>query len=136
MNKKRKNNKLSVLVCSYDKVHDVLELWDNYTFKYFKELNKKIPIQESIDKGLKMLLNGLQYILFKTGPVNSIGVDCCSFINPENLSDSVDPKIKLYCVQQSFYSGKIRAYLLQRNLPFEEILVIFHQRFCLFKECE
>ncbi len=31
-------------------------------------------------------------------------------------------KIKLYCVQQSFYSGKIRAYLLQRNLPFEEIL--------------
>ena len=44
MNKKLKNNKLSVLVCSYDKVHDVLELWDNYTFKYFKELNKKYKI--------------------------------------------------------------------------------------------
>ena len=39
-----KNNKLSVLVCSYDKVHDVLELWDNYTFKYFKDLNKKYKI--------------------------------------------------------------------------------------------
>ena len=50
------------------------------------------------DRGLKMLLNGLQYVLFKTGPVNSIGVDCCSFINPENLNDPVDPKIKLYCV--------------------------------------
>ena len=45
-----------------------------------------------------MLLNGLQYILFKSGPVNSIGVDSCSFINPENLQDNVDPKIKLYCV--------------------------------------
>ena len=50
------------------------------------------------DKGLKMLINGLQYVLFKSGPVNSIGVDCCSFINPENLKDSIDPKIKLYCV--------------------------------------
>ncbi len=50
------------------------------------------------DKGIKMLLNGLQYVLFKSGPVNSIGVDSCSFINPENLQDTVDPKIKLYCV--------------------------------------
>ena len=50
------------------------------------------------DKGLKMLINGLQYVLFKSGPVNSIGVDCCSFINPENLKDKIDPKIKLYCV--------------------------------------
>ena len=50
------------------------------------------------DRGVKMLINGLQYILFKSGPVNSIGVDCCSFINPENLNDSLDPKIKLYCV--------------------------------------
>ncbi len=50
------------------------------------------------DRGVKMLMNGLQYILFKSGPVNSIGVDCCSFINPENLQDNLDPKIKLYCV--------------------------------------
>ncbi len=50
------------------------------------------------DKGIKMLLNGIQYILFKSGPVNSIGVDSCSFINPENLKDNIDPKIKLYCV--------------------------------------
>ena len=42
MNKKLKNEKLSILICSYDKVHDVLELWDNYTFNNFKELIKKI----------------------------------------------------------------------------------------------
>ena len=45
-----------------------------------------------------MIKNGLQYLLFKSGPVTSIGVDSCSFINPENLNDKDDPKIKLYCV--------------------------------------
>ena len=56
-------------------------------FGYFKE-----------DKGLKMILNGLQYLLFKSGPVRSIGVDSCSFLDPENLHNTTDPKIKLYCV--------------------------------------
>ena len=45
-----------------------------------------------------MIKNGLQYLLFNSGPVRSQGVDCCSFLNPENLKDSHDPKIKLYCV--------------------------------------
>tara|TARA_Y200000002_G_scaffold359336_1_gene343531 strand:- start:856 stop:1842 length:987 start_codon:yes stop_codon:yes gene_type:complete len=51
------------------------------------------------DKGLRMIKNGIQYLLFKTGPVTSNGVDCCSFLNPDNLEDQTDPKIKLYCVQ-------------------------------------
>ena len=51
------------------------------------------------DKGWRMIRNGIQYLLFKSGPVTSNGVDCCSFLNPENLQDSTDPKIKLYCVQ-------------------------------------
>ena len=51
------------------------------------------------NKGLKMIKNGIQYILFKSGPVTSNGVDCCSFLNPENLQDQKNPKIKLYCVQ-------------------------------------
>ena len=46
-----------------------------------------------------MIRNGIQYLLFKSGPVTSNGVDCCSFLNPENLQDQNDPKIKLYCVQ-------------------------------------
>ena len=51
------------------------------------------------DKGWRMIKNGIQYLLFKSGPVTSNGVDCCSFFNPENLEDDIDPKIKLYCVQ-------------------------------------
>jgi choline dehydrogenase len=45
-----------------------------------------------------MIKNGIQYLLFNTGPVRSQGVDSCSFFNPENLEDKIDPKIKLYCV--------------------------------------
>ena len=51
------------------------------------------------DKGLRMIKNGIQYLLFKSGPVTSNGVDCCTFLNPENLKDNKNPKIKLYCVQ-------------------------------------
>jgi len=51
------------------------------------------------NKGLRMLRNGIQYLLFKSGPVTSNGVDCCSFLNPDNLEDKNDPKVKLYCVQ-------------------------------------
>ena len=50
------------------------------------------------DKGWRMIINGLQYLLFNSGPARSQGVDCCSFLNPENLKDSNNPKIKLYCV--------------------------------------
>ncbi len=51
------------------------------------------------NKGFRMIKNGIQYLLFKSGPVTSNGVDCCSFLNPENLKDDTNPKIKLYCVQ-------------------------------------
>ena len=47
----------------------------------------------SQDRGLKMLLNGLQYVFFITGCFIYIGVYCCSFINTEYLSDPVVPKI-------------------------------------------
>jgi len=50
------------------------------------------------DRGWRMIKNGIQYLLFNSGPVRSQGVDSCSFFNPENLRDPKDPKIKLYCV--------------------------------------
>ena len=43
--------------------------------------------------------NGIQYLLFKSGPVTSNGVDCCSFLNPDDLKKQNEPKVKLYCVQ-------------------------------------
>ena len=51
------------------------------------------------NKGLRMIRNGIQYLLFKSGPVTSNGVDCCSFLNPDDLKNQNEPKVKLYCVQ-------------------------------------
>lgn len=48
------------------------------------------------DRGLPMLLNGLQYLLFKTGPVTTTGVEACAFIDPRG--DEPDSAIQLYCV--------------------------------------
>ena len=52
------------------------------------------------DKGLKMLKNIFQYLLFKEGPAATIGCDGCTFLNPDKtIKDySEEPSIKLYCV--------------------------------------
>ena len=51
------------------------------------------------NKGLRKIINGLQYILFNSGPVTSNAAETCAFLNPTNLKDNIDPPIKLYCVQ-------------------------------------
>ena len=51
------------------------------------------------DKGLRKIINGLQYILFNSGPVTSNAAETCAFLNPTDLKDNIDPPIKLYCVQ-------------------------------------
>ena len=57
-------------------------------FGYFKQ-----------NKGIRMVKNGLQYVLFNSGPVSSNGAETCAFLNPRDLKDSSNPPIKLYCVQ-------------------------------------
>ena len=53
------------------------------------------------DRGLPMLLNGLQYTFFKSGPVSSNGVEACAFTVPEDGGG--DPIIKIYCVPTTTY---------------------------------
>lgn len=48
------------------------------------------------DRGLRMIKNGLQWLLFKSGPVTSNGVEACVFINPDD--PEADALIQLYCV--------------------------------------
>lgn len=48
------------------------------------------------DRGWRMLVNGLNYLAFKGGPVASTGVDACAFINPNEPGG--EPTVKLYCV--------------------------------------
>jgi choline dehydrogenase len=48
------------------------------------------------DVGWRMVRNGLRYLLFRSGPVSSNGVESCAFVNPTEPAG--DPYIKLYCV--------------------------------------
>ncbi|MBN9233964.1 MULTISPECIES: GMC family oxidoreductase [Phyllobacteriaceae] len=48
------------------------------------------------DRGWRMLRNGLQYLLFRSGPVTSIGVEACAFVNPDDAK--ADATLKIYCV--------------------------------------
>lgn len=48
------------------------------------------------EQGLKMVMNGLQYLAFGTGPVSSNGAETCAFVNPETRGP--DSNVKIYCV--------------------------------------
>lgn len=48
------------------------------------------------DRGWRMIRNGLQYLLFGSGPVTSIGVEACAFVNPDD--PEADATLKIYCV--------------------------------------
>jgi choline dehydrogenase len=48
------------------------------------------------DRGWRMVRNGLRYLLFRTGPVTSNGVEACAFVDPGNAGGSAS--LQLYCV--------------------------------------
>ncbi|QKJ88493.1 sorbosone dehydrogenase [Paramixta manurensis] len=48
------------------------------------------------DKGWPMVKAGLQYMLFKSGPVTTTGVETCAFFDP--LDFNATPTIQMFCV--------------------------------------
>jgi choline dehydrogenase len=58
------------------------------------------------DKGLRALKNGLQYILFNTGPVSSAGVEACAYVNPDG---GKRPTIKMYCVPSVYLDADVKG---------------------------
>ena len=56
------------------------------------------------DRGLKALKNGLQYLLFGTGPVTSTGVEACAYLDPEG---GKRPTIKMYCVPSIYVDADV-----------------------------
>jgi choline dehydrogenase len=48
------------------------------------------------DRGWNMVRNGLRYLMFRSGPVTSNGVEACAFVDPEDVRG--EPSIQLYCV--------------------------------------
>jgi choline dehydrogenase-like flavoprotein len=47
------------------------------------------------DRGWNMIRNGLQYLLFGSGPVTTTGIETCLFYDPDG---GARPTIQLYCV--------------------------------------
>jgi len=47
------------------------------------------------DRGLKSVINGLEYLLFNAGPVTTTGIETCLFYDPDGGDR---PTIQLYCV--------------------------------------
>lgn len=50
------------------------------------------------DRGLRALRNGLQYALFKTGPISSSGPDHIAMFNLDDPTGTEEPNVQMYCV--------------------------------------
>ncbi len=58
------------------------------------------------DVGFKMVLNGLQYVIFGSGPVASNGVEACAFLSPNG--DTARPSIQLFCVPSVYLDADVK----------------------------
>jgi choline dehydrogenase len=56
------------------------------------------------DRGIRMLLNGSQYLLFGSGRVATNGVEVCSYHVPEDGTG--DPVVQIWCVPKTSYVDK------------------------------
>jgi choline dehydrogenase len=72
------------------------------------------------DKGLRAIWNGLQYLLTKTGPVTSTGVEAAAYIDPEG---GERPTIKMYCVPSVYLDGDIKNVKSQDGLTLNACLL-------------
>jgi choline dehydrogenase len=72
------------------------------------------------DRGLKAIKNGLQYLLFRTGPVTSVGVEACAYIDPEG---GKRPTIKMYCVPSVYLDGDIKDVKSQDGVTLNSCLL-------------
>jgi len=57
------------------------------------------------DRGWRMVRNGLQYLLFQTGPVATTGVEACAFLDPDG---GARPTIQLYCVPTVYLDRDVK----------------------------
>jgi choline dehydrogenase len=57
------------------------------------------------DKGLRALWNGFQYLMNRSGPVASNGVEACAYIDPDG---SKRPTIKMYCVPSVYLDKDVK----------------------------
>ncbi|GHA21248.1 sorbose dehydrogenase [Devosia pacifica] len=58
------------------------------------------------DKGWPMVRNGLQYLMFNSGPVTTTGIESCLFFDPDGGSR---PTIQLYCAPIVYLDRDVSA---------------------------
>ncbi len=69
-------------------------LQDHHEVPVIAATNKRSAGYFGEDRGWRMIRNGLQYLALGSGPVTTIGVDCCCFYDPDG---GERPTIQLYC---------------------------------------
>jgi choline dehydrogenase len=57
------------------------------------------------DRGWRMIRNGLEYLLFRSGPVATTGVEACAFVDPDG---SERPTVQLYCVPTVYLDRDVK----------------------------
>jgi choline dehydrogenase len=72
------------------------------------------------DRGLRALKNGLQYKLFRSGPVASNGVEACAYIDPDG---GERPTIKMYCVPAVYLDADVKNVTPQDGLTLNACLL-------------
>lgn len=72
------------------------------------------------DRGWRALRNGLQYLMFGTGPVTSSGVEACAYVDPDGGSR---PSIKLYCVPSVYLDNDITGVKRQDGVTLNACLL-------------
>ena len=72
------------------------------------------------DRGLRALKNGLQYLMFRTGPVASVGVEACACIDPDG---SDRPSIQMYCIPTVYIDGDVKGVERQEGITLNACLM-------------
>jgi choline dehydrogenase len=72
------------------------------------------------DRGLRMVWNGLRYLLFRDGPVASVGVEACAYIDPDG---GERPTIKMYCVPSVYLDGDVKGIAPQHGVTLNACLL-------------
>lgn len=78
-------------------------LQDHHEVPVFATTHRKIGYFGE-DRGLKMLVNGLQYLLFRSGPVSTIGVEATAFVMPDETGD---PVMQMFCIPSAYLDRDI-----------------------------
>ena len=72
------------------------------------------------DRGFRAVKNGLQYLMFRTGPVTSVGVEACAYIDPDGGDR---PTIKMYCVPAVYVDGDVKGVTPQDGVTLNACLL-------------